>query len=58
MSSGLMWLTFMITYFFQFHFADTEQYWHSSWLITVTFLRIDNKHVPLVLVYKVLKNPA
>ena len=28
LSSGLMLPTFMTTHFFQFRFADTEQYWH------------------------------
>ena len=53
-----MFLTFMTNHLFQSPFADTEQYWHTSWLVTVTFLRTGNKHVPLVLVCKVLKNPV
>ena len=45
LSLGLMLLTFVTTPFF---FAVTEHHWHPSWLLTLTFLRADNKHVPLV----------
>ena len=31
---------------------------HTSWLFTLTFFRTVNKHVPLVLVYKVLEKPC
>ena len=44
-----MFLTFMTIHLFQSPFADTEQYWHTSWLVTLTFFGSGNKHVPLVL---------
>ena len=45
LSPGLMSLAIMTTNLFQFRFADTEQYWHSSCLISLTLFRTDNKHV-------------
>ena len=33
---------------FQFRFAGTEQCWHPGWLVTLTFFRTGNIHVPLV----------
>ena len=47
LSPGLMSLAIMTTNLFQFRFADTEQYWHSSCLISLTLFRTDNKHVPV-----------
>ena len=37
--TGLMSLTYMTTHLFQFTFAGSEQYWHPSWLFTLTFFR-------------------
>ena len=53
-----MLVTFITTYIFQFGFADTEQYWQPSWLFTLTFLRINSKHIPLAPDCRVLKNPV
>ena len=53
-----MLLTFLTTYFFQFHFADTVHYRSPSWLFTLTFLRIVNKHTPLAPNCRVLKKPC
>ena len=47
LSPGLMSLAIMTTNLFQFRFADTEQYWHSSCLISLTLFRTENKHVPV-----------
>ena len=58
LSSGLMLVTFITTYIFQFGFADTEQYWQPSWLFTLTFLRFNSKHIPLAPDCRVLKNPV
>ena len=55
LSSGLMLVTFITNYIFQFGFADTEQYWHPSWLITLTFIRTGDKHIPLAPNCRVLK---
>ena len=35
-SAITVWTLLMTTHLFQFRFADTEQYWHPSWLITLT----------------------
>ena len=45
-------------YLFQFPFADTDQYCHSGWLITVTFFWTGYKHGPLAPNCRVLKNPV
>ena len=55
LSSGLMLVSFITTYIFQFGFADTEQYWHPSWLIHLTFIRTADKHIPLAPNCRVLK---
>ena len=39
LSSGLMLVPFMTVHLLQFRFAIAEQYWHPSWLITLTFFR-------------------
>ena len=51
-------VTFITTYIFQFGFADTEQYWQPSWLFTLTFLRIDSKHIPLASDCRVFEKPC
>ena len=43
---------------FQFPFADTDQYCHLGWLITVTFFWTGYKHVPLAPNCRFLKNPV
>ena len=58
LSSGSMLVILMTNHFSQFRFAGPEHYWHPSWSFTLTFLRIVNKHVLLVLDCGVLKNPV
>ena len=47
LSSSLMLVPFMTVHLLQFRFTITEQYWHPSWLITLTLFRTGNKHVPV-----------
>ena len=55
LSPGLLSLAIMTTNLFQFRFADTEQYWHSSCLISLTLFRTDKKTRSCMACFRLLR---
>ena len=54
----MVWLWLRPIFFYSFSFSSFVASSTSSWLIILKFFRTVNKHFPLTLVYKVLKNPV